>query len=437
MRKNEIRSDHDRPEIQPKQSSSRQLVRASRQSGVSRRKFVGLGAAAAGLIAANPGTAHASHVTLTPTSRRPANETDGTFSAAETVLAFRCHGFPLEHLRETITPLGQHFCLMHFDIPKLDAATYTLPIFGRVAQQMMLTMNSIRARPSETHAVVMECAGNGRSLIQPRAIYVPWFVEAIGNYEWTGAPLAPILQEAGLLADARAVVFTGWDEGLDLGFQHPFQRALTIEDATRPGVMLAYENNGQPLLVHHGFPLRLIVPDWYGMTSVKWLRSIEVINEPFLGVQQSRVYRFQLYPDDPGLPVQRKTVRSLLMPPGIPDLITRHRFVQATRSQPLQGMAWSGNGSIVRVEVSTTNGTTWQDAVLGTPPSPFSWTPFTFNWANVAPGEYMLTSRATDSAGNTQPVDPVFNVQGMTNNSLYRVPVTVGNAPFNFSQFWP
>jgi DMSO/TMAO reductase YedYZ molybdopterin-dependent catalytic subunit len=405
--------------------------------GISRRKFVGVGAAAAGLIAATPKVARASHVTLTPTSRRPGNETEGTFSAAETVLAFRCHGFPLEHLRETITPIGEHFVLMHFDIPRLDAATHRVSIGGRVSRPMTLNMKDIRSRPQITEPVIMECAGNGRSLIQPRAIYVPWFVEAIGNYEYTGTPLGPILQEAGLLPDAREVVFTGVDEGLDLGFQHPFQRSLSIEEAMRPGVMLAYEHNGVPLLPKHGFPLRLIVPNWYGMTSVKWLRSIEVINEPFLGVQQSRVYRFQLYADDPGIPVQRKTVRSLLMPPGMPDLITRHRFVQATRSQPLQGMAWSGNGSIVRVEVSTTGGKTWQDATLGPAVGPFSWTPFTFNWTNVTPGEYQLTSRATDSAGNTQPIEPVFNFQGMTNNSLYRVPVTVGNAPFHFSSFWP
>jgi sulfane dehydrogenase subunit SoxC len=302
---------------------------------------------------------------------------------------------------------------------------------------MTLTMNDIRSLPRVTQAVIMECAGNGRSLIQPRAIYVPWFVEAIGNYEWTGTPLAPILQQAGLLDDAVEVLFTGWDEGLDLGFQHPFQRSLTIAEAMRPGVILAYEHNGQPLLPQHGFPLRLIVPNWYGMTSVKWLRSIEVLNEPFQGIQQSRVYRFQLHPDDPGLPVQRQTVRSLLMPPGIPDLITRHRFVQASSSQPLQGMAWSGNGSIVRVEVSTDNGASWQDATLGTPPSLFSWTPFTCNWTTVTAGEYMLTSRATDSAGNTQPTDPVLNLQGMTNNSLYHVPVTVGDPPFHFSSFWP
>jgi DMSO/TMAO reductase YedYZ molybdopterin-dependent catalytic subunit len=127
----------------------------------------------------------------------------------------------------------------------------------------------------------MECAGTGRSFAHPRAIYVPWFSEAVGCYEFTGTPLRGILEEAGLLDDATEVVFSGWDQGFDLGTQHFFERALPVDEAMKPEVLLAWDANGQPLLPAHGFPLRLIVPTWYGMASVKWLRSITVIDHTF------------------------------------------------------------------------------------------------------------------------------------------------------------
>ena len=258
----------------------------------------------------------------------------------------------------------------------------------------------------------------------PRPIYVPWFNEPIGVYEYTGTPLRPILERAGLLSDATEVVFSGWDEGIDLGVRHRFERALPIDEAMKDGVMLAWEANGQPLLPAHGFPLRLIVPDWYGMASVKWLKSITVIDHTFQGVQQKLVYRFQTSSSDLGRPVRKKEVRAAMKPPGVPDLISRHRFLPRGR-HVLRGMAWSGNGPITKVEVSTDDRRTWRPAVLEAPVSKYAWTPWSFLWDVGRRGEYLLSCRATDAEGNRQPRNPVWNVQGMAQNGTERVPVRV------------
>lgn len=203
---------------------------------------------------------------------------------------------------------------------------------------------------------------------------------------------------------------------------------MTVEEALRDGVMLAWEANGQPLLPQHGFPLRLVVPSWYGMTSVKWLRAITVLNEPFTGIQQSKVYRYQKTKEDSGEPVTLKRVHSVMRPPGIPDLLTRQRFIAPGR-HTIRGMAWSGYGSgaIARVEVSTDDGASWQEADLAGSAGSFAWTPWSVDWKVSELGEYVLACRATDGAGNVQPVDPnaVWNRQGMGGNGVQRVKVTV------------
>jgi DMSO/TMAO reductase YedYZ molybdopterin-dependent catalytic subunit len=288
---------------------------------------------------------------------------------------------------------------------------------------MTVTLGQLKARPTVRQPTIMECAGVGRSYAHPRAIYVPWFNEPMGVYEYTGTPLGPLLQEAGLLDDAVEIVFTGFDEGIDLGVLHNFERALPVKEALADGVLLAWDANGQPLLPHHGFPLRLIVPTWYGMTSVKWLKSITVIDHTYQGEEQKQVYRNTFGSSDSGRPIQKKAVRSATMPPGIPDAISRHRFVPLGVTE-LQGKAWSGEGPIVRVEVSTDDRRTWQPATLQPPVSPFAWTPWTFAWNVRRRGEYIVSSRATDAAGNVQPPRPVWNVQGMAQNGVERIGVT-------------
>src|SRR5215212_7278957 len=402
------------PESQEEQVPPKQ---ARRKWG--RRLLLQAGAAGTGLaVAGRASTAWAGHDPEPPTPDRPPPSSQ-LYSHAEVRLAFRNHGMHLEFLDQPITPVASHFQLIHFDVPQISAAGYSVPLTGKVRTPLNLTLDNLRKRPQVTQPSIMECAGNGRSLVHPRSIYVPWFQEAIGVFEYTGTPLKPILEEAGLLDDAVEIVFTGHDDGIDLGVHHHFERALPVDEAMLDGVILAWEANGQPLLPAHGFPLRLIVPTWYGMASVKWLKAITVIDHPFQGVQQNQVYRMTFSASDQGRPIQKKLVRSSIKPPGEPELLSRHRFVRAGKVT-IRGMAWTGTGTITRVQVSTDNLRTFRDAVLGPPVDRFAWRPFSFEW-NATNGEHVIGSRATDSEGHVQPLRPLWNIQGMQQQAVERV----------------
>jgi DMSO/TMAO reductase YedYZ molybdopterin-dependent catalytic subunit len=331
---------------------------------------------------------------------------------------------PLEALRYDITPTGLHYLLVHFDIPSVDAAdaaAWRLRIGGLVDRPIELTLADIRARPRRTIPVTLECAGNGRARLQPRPLSNPWLDGAIGTAEWGGTPLAPILQEAGLRHDARELVFTGADRGVQGGEEQDYQRSLTIEEAMRPEILLVDEMNGAPLQPQHGFPLRLIVPGWYGMASVKWLERIDAVAEPFEGYQQARTYRFKTDKDDPGIGVSRIRVRALMAPPGIPDFFTRRRLLGAGTVR-LRGRAWGGTGSVQRVELGVDGA--WSDATLDPPLGDWAWRGWSFDW-DAPPGEHELSCRATDAAGETQPIEMPWNYQGMGNNGVQTVKVTV------------
>ena len=241
-----------------------------------------------------------------------------------------------------------------------------------------LSIADLKARPSVTTTVTMECAGNGRARLSPRPISQPWLGEAVGTAEWTGTPLRPLLEEAGPLDEAVELVFAGADRGIQKEIEHDYERSLPIADALRDEVLLAYEMNGAPLPPQHGFPLRLVVPGWYGMTSVKWLTRITAVREPFEGFQQL-AYRYRQEPEDDGTPVTRMDPRSLMIPPGIPDFLTRSRIVDAGH-HVLRGRAWSGWGPIERVEVSADGGSTWATAELGDAVSPYAWRSWSFDW---------------------------------------------------------
>ena len=344
----------------------------------------------------------------------------------ELQLAARNHALPLEALRREITPVGLHYLLIHFDIPFVDESEWTLEVGGRVTTPLELGLDELKARPARTVAVTLECAGNGRALLAPRALSQPWLMEAVGTAEWTGTPLAPLLEEAGLQPEAVEVVFTGLDRGVQGDVEHAYERSLPVGEALRDDLLLAYEINGQPLPPQHGFPLRLVVPGWYGMTHVKWLRSITVVDEPFRGWQQDVAYHVRESDEEQGLPVTRILPRSLMVPPGIPEFLSRNRLLTAGPCQ-LEGRAWSGWGPIERVEVSVDGGRAWADATLGDAPSEFAWRGWSFEW-DAEPGEHELSCRATDTAGNTQPLSPEWNFDGFCNNAVQRVRVTVSEA---------
>jgi sulfane dehydrogenase subunit SoxC len=350
---------------------------------------------------------------------------DGTdITHAELQLAGRNHSMPLEALRYPITPLGLHYLLTHFDIPFVDPSQWALSIGGRVKRPLRLTLEELRARPASTMAVTLECAGNGRANLSPRPLSQPWLFEAVGTAEWTGTALAPLLREAGLLDDAAEVVFTGLDQGLQGGIQQQYERALPLDAALEGDVLLAYSVNGVALPPQHGFPARVIVPGWYGMAHVKWLRAVTVTSAPFEGYQQASAYHFRTAETGVGTPVTRIFPRALIVPPGVPDFMSRTRYLSPSKCE-LQGRAWSGWAPIARVEVSVDGGRSWADASLGESPSRFAWRPWTHTWDATVPGAYELCARATDEAGNTQPETQRWNLEGVQNNSFQRVSIVV------------
>jgi sulfane dehydrogenase subunit SoxC len=348
--------------------------------------------------------------------------TDG-ITMEELQLAARNHGMPLEALRYDVTPLGLHYLLIHFDIPEADERTWRLEVGGHVRAPLALTMEELRARPAVTMPVTLECAGNGRARLDPRPVSQPWLEEAVGTAEWTGTPLRPLLEEAGVLGGAVEVLFGGADRGVQGGLEHDYERSLPLEEAMREEVLLAFGVNGRTLPPQHGYPLRLVVPGWYGMTSVKWLRRITVLTEPFTGYQQAGSYLIHTSEDDPGVPVTRIEPRSLLQPPGIAEFESRRRFL-APGSHVLRGRAWSGRGPRARGGGSPDGGGRWREATLGERRSRWAWVAWSLPW-EAPPGEHELCSRATDEAGNTQPLERPWNTGGYANNAVQLVQVTV------------
>ena len=346
------------------------------------------------------------------------------FSQAEIQLAMRNHGAPLEALRRPLTPPGLHYLLIHFDVPFADAAGWRVDVTGSVREPLSLGLDDLAGLPQFTQPLTMECAGNGRARVRPRIVSQPWNLEAVGTAEWTGVRVRDVLERAGVLDDAVEVVFEGADRGIDGGVEQAYARSLSLDDALAGDVMLAHTANGAPLLPQHGHPLRLVVPGWYGMTNVKWLRSIRVVSEPFDGYQQSRAYTIRVSDDDPGTPVTRMLPRSLMVPPGIPDFMTRERFVDGGAVE-LQGRAWSGWGRIESVDVSADGGRSWEPARLGEALGPNAWAGWSYEWRPDGPGRYELCSAATDETGRRQPLEPVWNTGGYCNNAVQRVTVTV------------
>jgi sulfane dehydrogenase subunit SoxC len=350
--------------------------------------------------------------------------TGSEITQSELQLAVRNHSMPIEALRYAITPIGLHYLLIHFDIPAVDPDDWALTVGGHVRHPLRLNLEQLKSRPARTIAVTLECAGNGRARLSPRPLSQPWLVEAVGTAEWTGTPLGSLLDEAGVMDQAGDVVFTGLDRGIQGDVEQQYERSLPIGECRREEVLLAYAINGQPLPPQHGFPLRLIVPGWYGMAHVKWLRGITVLDGAFGGFQQATAYHFRVDENDAGVPVTRILPRALMVPPGIPDFMSRVRFLAPSR-QVLAGRAWSGCAPVTKVEVSVDGGLTWAAADLGNAPSAYAWRPWSYAWDATKPGEYELCVRASDGAGNVQPTAHNWNREGVQNNSIQRTRVVV------------
>jgi len=344
----------------------------------------------------------------------------GRYLQDEVALANRNSGMPLEALRYDVTPAGLHYLLIHFDIPDFDAG-WRLRVGGLVSRPLEFDLTELRRMPAKTLRVTLECAGNGRGQGSPRYPSMPWLEEGVSTAEWTGVPLAILLNEAGVQDATREIVFHGADRGFDGGIEHGFSRSLGLADALRDEVLLAYAMNGAPLLPQHGAPLRLLVPRWYGMASVKWLARIEAIDRPFDGVQQVRSYHFRRDADEAGIPCRYMRVNSLMAPPGIPDFFGRRRTVEAGRVD-IRGRAWSGDGEVKRVEFAVDGA--WQETELAAPAGEFTWRGWRAQW-RAAPGAHELRCRATDATGAVQPLEPPWDITGFGNNAAQRVEVMV------------
>ena len=345
----------------------------------------------------------------------------GRYTLEEVTLAARNSGMPLEALRHDVTPAGLHYSLIHFDIPHLEAQSWRLAVGGLVERPLSLSLENLRGMRARTLRVTLECAGNGRAQVSPRYPSIPWMEEGVSTAEWSGVPLRDVLGAAGLRPEAKDIVFHGADRGIERNVEHSFSRSLVPQDALREDLLLAWAMNGQPLPPQHGFPLRLVVPCWYGMASVKWLERIEAIDRPFDGVQQAHSYHFRKVAGERGVPCRLMRVNSLLAPPGVPDFYTRRRVLPAGRVE-IRGRAWSGEAPIARIELAVDGA--WQDAELDAPAGGFAWRGWRSAW-DAAPGEHVLSCRATDAARNVQPLEPPWDLTGFGNNALQRVAVRV------------
>lgn len=343
-------------------------------------------------------------------------------SEQELALAARNHGMPLEAMRYDVTPPGLHYLLVHYDIPAIDPRAWRLAVGGLVGRPLSLGLAELRSLPARTVRVTMECAGNGRARLRPRPVSQPWLVEAVGTADWTGVPLRAVLDDAGVAPSAVEAVFTGADHGIERGVEQDYQRSLAVPDALAEDVLLAYEMNGSPLPPQHGFPVRLVVPGWYGMAHVKWLVGIDLVDRPFTGFQQDVAYRFRQHADEHGEAVTRIAPRALVIPPGFPDFMSRARIVRPGPTV-LEGRAWSGRAPVAAVEVSVDGGATWTEAELAPAGEhPWAWRHWRHGWV-AEPGRYTITARAVTEDGETQPTEQAWNRGGFANNAGQHVDV--------------
>jgi len=320
-----------------------------------------------------------------------------------------------------VMPNARFYVRNHFDTPRLDPASWRLAVTGLVDRPLRLSLRDLHNMRSETLVATLECAGNGRSGFDPPADGEQWQLGAVSTAEWTGVPLAEILDRAGLTPQAVELVFRGADQGHAAGAAGPirFERSLPAGDAAQSSALLAYAMNGEPLPLEHGYPLRLIVPGWYAVASVKWLTEIEATGSPFTGFFQAQryVYETQRNGSLAREPVRLQHVRSVITQPSAGQQVTAGDLV-------VRGVAWSGAAPIDKVEVSIGGGP-WQHARLIGPRHRHSWQWWELLTRIDSPGETTLRARATDLAGRTQPDRPVWNRLGYGGNAVQSVPLLI------------
>lgn len=312
---------------------------------------------------------------------------------------------PFNQVASFLTPTELFYVRSHFPAPKLEPDSYRLSIEGAVKKPFSLSYAELRKLPSETRIATLECAGNSRVFLVPPVEGVQWELGAVGNAEWTGVPLAALLQRAGLEKDACEVVLEGADRGIVPDGASPagpvaYARSLSREKALGPEVLIAYQMNGRELSPEHGYPVRVIVPGHYAMASVKWLTHIQAVRRPFPGYWQTADYGY--WDDWDGKPVRyalgQMQVKSEISRPHV------YEIIQPNQAYTVLGAAWAGETEVTGVAVSSDGGQTWAEADFLDPVLRYAWRRWKFAWrAPSQPGRYTLLARARGADGSVQP----------------------------------
>jgi len=330
---------------------------------------------------------------------------------------------PIHFQNTWITPTEYFYRRNHFPYPDLSNEAFYIPIIGEVERPMTFPYNYLKTLPSKEITMVLECSGNKRDYFRPKTYGEQWRDGAIGQGVWKGVSLKDLLNITGIKNTAKEVVFKGYDNGqrTDMNGVFYYLRSLPIDIALHPDTIIAYELNGETIPYGHGYPLRLIVPHWYGMASVKWLKEISVIDHKFEGPFQTVDYVYYPYKKDnsDARPVTNIKVDSIIQQPINYSILD-------TGVHQICGLAWTGHGVIKEVEISFDNGVTWHKTEqYQDRRQPYSWTSWKYIWEAKEKGEYKIMSRAKDSEGNIQPLEGEWNRKGYGYNAAYSISVKV------------
>jgi DMSO/TMAO reductase YedYZ molybdopterin-dependent catalytic subunit len=313
---------------------------------------------------------------------------------------------PFSTLDSFLTPNERFYVRDHFAIPKLETSNWRLKVEGTVDHTFEIGYDELRRMPSRTVTAMLECAGNGRIFLVPKANGVLWESGAVSNAEWTGVPLAALLERAGIKDGAVEIVLEGADKGkIEEEPKSPgeihFARSVPIGKALGD-VFLAYKMNGEELSPAHGYPVRAIVPGWYGMASVKWLSRVIVADRPFAGYFQTLDYSIfeRSYGVPTLVPLTENAVKAQIARPA------RDEVVPKGKDYRVFGAAWAGESDVAKVEISTDGGKTWSAAGLLGEPVRHAWRLWEWTWRTPENrGRQSLMARATDTRGRTQPLE--------------------------------
>lgn len=326
-----------------------------------------------------------------------------------------------------LTPNHLFYVRSHFEPPDLDTAGFRLRIEGAVERNREFDYAEILAMPARTVTATLECAGNSRSFLPQRTQGVQWALGAVGTAEWTGVPLSEILALAGLQQEATDIILEGADCGeLNDEPKTPgpihYARSLPLSKALSTDVLLAYRMNGEDLSRRHGFPLRAVVPGWYGMASVKWLQRVFVSTHPFAGYFQSFEYsRWERRDGMPSLaPLTTGEVKAQIIKPS------RNESVKGGSIVRVAGAAWAGESEVASVEVSVDGGHAWQSAEILDAPRRYCWVRWEYVWNTpLEPQTVTLLVRATDKDGRSQPLEHKQDRRHYAVHHILKTPVQV------------